>query len=166
MDVSGLSVSRRHRHKTRTQGRARLDSGRAGDKQNNAPGDSGGRQCPSAQGGCQQRSSCPDSLAASEPRQAGRQRRRVRSGAALPQAAFPLSSLGPAAPWCRRTGKGHQRNDGGPAPALGCSGEPPQARRRKVRGARRDACPGYSARGRMRSSWSGHGHPQLCKQPR
>lgn len=29
-----------------------------------------------------------------------------------------------------------------------------------------DACPGYSARGRMWGSWSRHGHSQLCKQPR
>ena len=36
----------------------------------------------------------------------------------------------------------------------------------KARCAQRDAYPGYSAQGRMWSSWSGHGHPQLCKQAR
>lgn len=48
-DVSRLSVSWRHRHKIRTQQKGLPVGGRAGEKENNAPGDSGG----SAQGGCQ-----------------------------------------------------------------------------------------------------------------
>lgn len=135
MDVSRLSVSRRHRHKIRTQGRAWPGSGRAGDKQNNAPGDSGG----SAQGGCQR----PGVAEILLPRQPVC-RRATPSGTAAaacaltggtPTGGFPpalRAARGRLHPrWCHRTGKGHPRDDAGPAPALGCSGEAPQARRRK-----------------------------------
>lgn len=53
------------------------------------------REAVSARGS--QRSSCPDSLSAGEPRRAGRQRLRVRSQAALPPAAFPQRSWQPGA---------------------------------------------------------------------
>lgn len=118
-----------------------------------------------------QRTSCCHSLAASEPRQARRQQPCVHSKAAFPRVAFRGAPEQPGWSWLRRGAIGQARNTSGmkqgqsPSAWMLGRGSPGSDGNESAQSA--EGCLSRIFGGeRMRGSWSGHGHSQLCKQPR